>query len=181
VLSKHFKPTNQGAPVKAFLFTLIFGTTSFAQTNSLENAAQLYNNLEEYNDMDLTNTVISFITGKELESSVLQSTDCGPANYNDLQYYSPLDATEDAIYLYSQTAARHMQNMLEMSLISAAQFNNFVLVLNKSSNELYDILSNKDLDMCTDYSAPAFSDGMTVQYFMVNGKIAFAIAVGRPD
>ncbi len=165
----------------ALMLTITFvSTMAFAKPMVLTTAASTYVHLEGYNNSDVTDIGIDFFTDDALEALLAESKTCGMSAFNDLTYYNPMDASEDVGYLYSQPAARLITALQEKTMITAEDFNALSFELNATTNQLMTYLDGKSLNVCAEYTQSAYSGGETVYFVMVDGKVEFAIFVGRP-
>lgn len=152
-----------------------------AQSVALESSADLFYEIEMYNDMDVTHTVIDFYTGDYVKELVKVSSTCGADKMNDFQYYNPVDETQTIAEMYSVTAALQMKALLDAGLITADEYQALAVSLEAQTRVLAAYLEGKVLGLCTEYSSPAYSDGHTEYYVMVDGEVKFVMSVGHPD
>lgn len=140
-----------------------------------------YVSVESFNDVDVTHMAIDIIGGKALESELKKSKECGSSKFDDLMYYMPTDTVEDAVYVYAEPVSSLLANLKANNLIVDSDAQVLASEIEKSSLELSAYLNGKLINICTEYSVPAYSDGQTTSYIMVDGKVEFAVFVGRPD
>lgn len=159
--------------------TLFFPTMLFAKTAILTTASSTYVNVESYNDVDLTNMAIDFITDDALAAELAASQVCGIDKFHEALSYSSVDYVEDIGYLYSQPAASLITRLQEKTMLTAEDFNSLSFELNKTTNALMSYLEGKQLNVCADFSKPVYSGDQTTYFIMVDGQIEFAIFVGR--